>query len=119
MIVLRKLPGYQRAPAGLEWEVLRRLPMVTVAGTLLPIAAGVATMAAADGEAAAKLISTIWIAVVSTLVLHWTAMFTVALACVIVWIAKGPAFVADAYELIDADRPARSATVVNPGRSVR
>jgi hypothetical protein len=40
-------------------------------------------------------------------VLHWTAVFTLALACVTVLIAKGSAFVADAYPLIDSDRPAR------------
>jgi uncharacterized Tic20 family protein len=30
-------------------------------------------------------------------VLHWTLVFTVAIGCVIVWLMKGPAFVADAY----------------------
>jgi hypothetical protein len=40
-------------------------------------------------------------------VLHWTVAFTVALLCVIVLIAKGPAYVADAYPLIDSDRPAK------------
>jgi hypothetical protein len=118
--LLRKLPGYRRAPAGLEWTVLRWLPLVTVAGTLLPIAAGLTVMVLADSDMAGdKLVGTAWIAVASTLVLHWTVMFTVALACVIVWIAKGPAYVADAYELIDADRPAPSATVLNPVRSAR
>lgn len=118
--LLRKLPGYRRAPAGLEWAMLRRLPMVTLAGTLLPILVGLAVMAWADGDAAGtKLVITTWIAVASALVLHWTVMFTVLLACAIVWIAKGPAYVADAYELIDADRPARSAVVISREGSVR
>jgi hypothetical protein len=34
-------------------------------------------------------------------------VFTAALFCLIVLIAKGPAYVADAYPLIDSDRPAR------------
>lgn len=109
MTLLRKLPGTRRAPAGLEWAVLRRLPMATVVGTVLPVAVGVAVTLFADGDAAgAKLVTTAWIAVASALVLHWTVMFTMALACAVVWIAKGPAYVADAYELIDSDRPARS-----------
>jgi hypothetical protein len=118
--LLRKLPGYRRARAGLEWTVLRWLPLVTVAGTLLPIAAGLTVMVLADSDMAGdKLVGTAWIAVASTLVLHWTVMFTVALACVIVWIAKGPAYVADAYELIDADRPSRSAAADSAERNRR
>ena len=109
MALLRQLPGFQRAPAGLEWAVLRRLPLITLAGTALPIAAALATQLLLGGAdaATAKLATTIEIALISALVLHWTVVFTVALACLIVVIAKGPAYVADAYALIDADRPAR------------
>ena len=34
-------------------------------------------------------------------VLHWTLVLTVALACVIVRVMKGPAYVVDAYPLPD------------------
>jgi hypothetical protein len=37
--------------------------------------------------------------------LYWTIVFTVVLGCLIVMIAKGPAYVADAYPLPDADAP--------------
>jgi hypothetical protein len=33
---LQKLPGYQRTPAGLELRLLRLMPSVWLAGTLLP-----------------------------------------------------------------------------------
>jgi hypothetical protein len=56
------------------------------------------------------------IVLASVLLLHWTAVFTVGLACAIVWIAKGPAYVADAYELIDSDRPARPGLFTSPER---
>jgi len=109
--LLNKLPGFKRSPPGLEWAVLRRLPLVTAVGTALPIvgvvAAGVLLGGAGADAADAKLATTLQIALVSVLVLHWTVAFTVALLCVIVWIAKGPAYVADAYELPDADRPGR------------
>lgn len=104
-----RLRGFQRAPAGLEWVVLRRLPWIAVLGTVLPavVMLGVAALIGGTGADAtdAKLASTLHILLISVLVLHWTAVFTVALVCVIVWIAKGPAYVADAYELPDADRP--------------
>jgi hypothetical protein len=100
--MLNKLPGFRRARAGLEWTVLRRLPQVAVIGTLLPLAVGLlASLVGGD----AKQVMTVHIAVISVLVLHWTAVGTVGLLCVIVWIAKGPAYVADAYSLPDADRP--------------
>jgi hypothetical protein len=108
MAALKKLAGFPRAPAGLEWTVLRRLPMLTLVGTVLPIVGALATALLLGGEAeSVKLTATIQIVLASVLVLHWTVVFTVALLCVIVLIAKGPAYVADAYPLIDSDRPAR------------
>jgi len=105
---LKKLPGFQRAPAGLERAVLRRLPMITLAGTALPIAGALLAALFLGGDpASAKLAATIQIVMASVLVLHWTVVFTVALLCLIVLIAKGPAYVADAYPLIDSDRPSR------------
>ena len=36
---LQKLPGHQRAPAGLEWALWRKLPHILAIGTALPLAA--------------------------------------------------------------------------------
>jgi hypothetical protein len=122
MSAMRKLPGFQRSPAGLEWAVLRRLPMITLAGTIaLVVGALVAEFTLGGDPASAKFATSTQIALASVLVLHWTVAFTVALLCVIVLIAKGPAYVADAYPLIDFDRPARpdasdAAAPVNPAR---
>ena len=38
----------------------------------------------------------------------WTAVLTLAIGCAIVWVMKGPGYVADAYALSDADRPAEA-----------
>jgi len=38
-------------------------------------------------------------------VLHWTVVFTVAIGAFIVFVMKGPAYVADRYELPDEDAP--------------
>ena len=50
---------------------------------------------------------TVDIYVLGLLVLFWTAVFTVAIGAFVVMVMKGPAYVADAYPLSDADRPAR------------
>lgn len=108
MSLLNKLPGFQRAPVGLEWAVICRLPMIAFAGTaLLLVGALVAELSLGNDPANAKLATTVRSVLASVLVLHWTVVFTVALLCVIVLIAKGPAYVADAYPLIDSDRPVR------------
>jgi hypothetical protein len=52
--------------------------------------------------------------------LHLAATGSIALACIIVWLMKGPAYVADAYPLPDADAPlsaARGAPSVGARRS--
>jgi hypothetical protein len=117
MTWLKRLPGFKRAPAGLEWVVLRRLPWIALVGTALPALAMLAAsllLGGAGADAAdAKLATTLQIMLISLLVFHWTAVFTAALLCLIVWIAKGPAFVADAYDLPDADRPGVPRTARN------
>jgi hypothetical protein len=61
--------------------------------------------ARSNGYTAAKLATTLEIALASVTLLYWTIVFTVTLGCLIVVIAKGPAYVADAYPLPDADAP--------------
>ena len=38
-------------------------------------------------------------------ILHWTLVLTLAIGCAIVMLMKGPAYVADAYPLVESDRP--------------
>jgi len=108
MSPFNKLPGFERAPAGLERALLRRLPLIAIAGTVIPtlcfLAVRLAAARASD-VVPAKLAMSIEIALASLVILYWTIVFTVALGCVIVMIAKGPAYVADAYPLPDADAP--------------
>ena len=35
----------------------------------------------------------------------WTAVLTVTIGCVIVWLMKGPAYVADGFEVSHSDLP--------------
>jgi hypothetical protein len=38
MKILNKLPNSRREPPGLEWTILKKLPKVLFAGTLIPLA---------------------------------------------------------------------------------
>jgi hypothetical protein len=108
MNLFNRLPGFDRAPAGLERVLLRRLPLIALAGTAIPLLCLLAVRLAAawaSSDAAARLAMTLEIALASVSILYWTTVFTVALGCLIVVIAKGPAYVADAYPVPDADAP--------------
>lgn len=108
MGLLNRLPGFQRSPAGLEWALLRRLPLFAVAGTVVPLLGWLMVWLAgewASDVVSAKLVTSLEIALASLVILYWTVVFTAALGCVIVMIAKGPAYVADAYPLPDSDAP--------------
>lgn len=97
MNLFDRLPGFQRSAPGLEQRVWRRLPAILLWGTLLPLL--LATPQASDGA------SLLWnFRIFGFVVLHWTLVLTVGLACFIVRVMKGPAYVADAYPMPD-DRP--------------
>lgn len=42
---------------------------------------------------------------IALVVLHWTVVLTLAIGAAIVWLMKGPAYVADAYALDEAENP--------------
>ena len=111
MNLFNKLPGHTKTIAGLERSVLRRLPRLFVLGTLLLLLPSVLTrLLPWEGSAAevATRITTIDIYTVSVVLLHWTVVFTVAIHAFIVLVMKGPAYVADAYPLAEAENPAES-----------
>jgi hypothetical protein len=103
-------PGSRPEPPGLERRILRRLPMLLVVGTVLPILAAVAMRwwpAVDEAAAASPRLQMIDALAAAIVVFHWTALFTVAIACTIVVVMKGPEYVADAYPLPDRDQPGR------------
>ena len=108
MSAFNQLPGFVKAPPGLERRVLRLLPRVLILGSFLlgvPWLAGrVASMF--HPEPATVLPSTtVDIYCISLLILHWTAVLTAAIAAFIVMVMKGPAYVADAYPIEEVDTP--------------
>ena len=107
MFSVRKIAD-SREPPGLERRILRRLPMWLVGGTVVPGLIAVFSRwfpAAGTVEEVAKrtyLIDTLcW----GLLLNVWTAVFTIAIGCVVVMIMKGPHYQADSYPVEHADRP--------------
>lgn len=102
MNLFNRLPGFPCTPAGKERVVLRQLPKAFLFGTLLlAIPSLLARLIASPDDALA--ITTTDIYVISLVILHWTVVFTVGIAAFIVMMMKGPAYVADAYPLDEAE----------------
>lgn len=105
---LNKLPGSRRHPPGLEWKILKKLPMATLASVVIPLIwYGLATFhpQPAPGESVEKYLTGVSIAAIATAITALTAVFTLAIGCIVVVLMKGPGYVADRYPLIDADEP--------------
>ena len=105
---LRKLPGFHRAAPGLEWKLWRKLPAILAAGTALPLLGMLAVrLWATEPMTAAteRLVTLADYFAIALIILHWTLVLTVAIGCVIVMLMKGPAYVADGYEVSHSDRP--------------
>lgn len=103
---LQRLPGTRREPPGLEWKIFRKLPTLLLAGTLLPVLYAVYVRVYPDPGTASEIARQIELTdffVVGTLLFHWALILTLAIYCVIVILMKGPAYVADRYDLPDKD----------------
>jgi hypothetical protein len=102
MNFFNRLPGFTRTPAGKERIILRRLPWVLMLGTLLLAIPSLAVRLIFDWEDVMAVGKTD-IYVISLIILHWTVVLTVGIGAFIVMVMKGPAYVADAYPMQDAD----------------
>ena len=100
---LRKLPGYQTYEPGLERKVLRELPQFTLLGIL---AIGLPSLLARLllSPNAQKMVD---ILVIGTEIFYLSMVITLGIGAFIVMLSKGPAYVADAYPLIDSDKPVK------------
>lgn len=100
---LRKLPGYQVYEPGLERKVLHQLPQFTLMGSLA-IALPSLLARLLLSPKAERIID---ILVIGTEIFFLGMVLTLAIAALIVMLAKGPAYVADAYPLTESDRPVK------------
>ena len=107
---LRKLPGFQQTPYGLEWRLLRLMPTACLAGTLLPALMSLAArFLIVDGSAAelARRIQLFDFVMIGLVIFIWALVVTITIGCVIVWLMKGPAYVADGFDVSHSDTPGR------------
>ena len=108
MKLLQRLPGSRREPAGLEWKVLKKIPTILIAGTVLPALYAFAArwfITGDDAVAVAKMIQLNDYLALGLVIFHWAVVLTVTIFCVIVMLMKGPAYVADRYDLPDSPKP--------------
>jgi hypothetical protein len=107
MKYLKKLDGFKRSPAGLEWQIWQRMHVILAAGTLLPLMAS-AAIYVWDGldpsTQSPRAVEQFFYVMVGLIVLNWTLVLTLAIGCVIVMLMKGPAYVADAYVMEEPTR---------------
>jgi hypothetical protein len=115
MKLFNRLPGFTRTPPGKERVVLRELPKYLWLGSLLLLIPSLVVRLLA-GEGESLLVMSTDIYVVSLIILHWTVILTIAIAAFIVLVMKGPAYVADAYPLIEAETLGRKPQTVFDGR---
>ena len=105
---LNKLPGFQRTPYGFEVRLLRLMPHILLAGTVLPaLSSWMARFAFTEGSASEiehrVQVFDFFMLGVATFI--WVAGLTVGIGCIIVWLMKGPAYIADGYEVSHSDKP--------------
>lgn len=95
-------------PPGLETKLLKALPWAALMSLALPLLIAVGARAYTNFvrvDNPSKLLTSVDIFAVSVAATLLTAVFTVAIGCVVVWVMKGPAYVADAYPVSHANRP--------------
>lgn len=95
MDFFRKLPGFRRSPSGLEWKVLRWLPLIILLGTVIPALFVFILYWWEILEPRA--LKRVVIFTIGLVTLHWFFSITVGIAAFIVMLMKGPAYVADPY----------------------
>lgn len=102
MNLLNKLPGYTRSPSGFEWVLFKKIPMIFVLGTapLVAIILSIYFSNAALNPAQQKIIYQC----LGLLFSYWFFVGATAIGCIVVMLMKGPAYVADPYELPKEDK---------------
>ena len=84
------------------------MPSVWLAGTVLPGLAALAARWLISGNTAAELARNIQLfdyMMIGLVIFIWTLVLTVTIGCIIVWLMKGPAYVADGFEVSHSDKP--------------
>lgn len=95
--LFNKLPGFIQTPPGMEWVLLKKLPVLFLVGTLL-IGLPIAYIYVFLQPVSLETQKTIYV-LVGLLFSYLFFIGATAIGCVVVMIMKGPAYVADGYML--------------------
>lgn len=109
MRLLTRLPGFAPTQPGFERTVLRAIPFALAGGLAILLFPSMLMrlLSSPDAIALQELISKTDIYTVGAILCYCYLMVAIAIGAIIVALMKGPAYVADAYPLIDADQPAK------------
>lgn len=84
------------------------MPKVWAVGTLLPGLMSLAAhffITAGDAAQRARQVQVFDFAMIGLVIFIWTLVLTVTIGCIVVWLMKGPAYVADGLEVSHSDTP--------------
>ena len=107
----KKIPQSHRSATGLEWRLWRKLPLIALVGTVLPLLCLGLLHLLADPQASTAQLR--WLQMMGyvlggVVLFHWSMVATVGIGCIIVIIMKGPGYVADGYRVSHSDQPRAS-----------
>jgi hypothetical protein len=101
-----------RYPPGLERVILRKIPKYLLASIIIPLfmvifvrLSPIENLFTSTAEEVAKFHTTIDFLAIAIFVSVLPIIVTVTIGCIIVMLMKGPAYIADAYNIDDADEP--------------
>lgn len=101
MEYFNKLPGFSQSPSGLEWTLLKKIPRIFFISGLAPCAIMLILYLTNDSLNPEQF--KIIYQCLGVLFSIWFFLTTAAIGCIVVIIMKGPAYVADPYELPEED----------------
>ncbi|WP_036303537.1 hypothetical protein [Methylotenera sp. L2L1] len=97
MKYLNKLPGFIKTPSGLEWILFKKIPLIFSIGTAIPCIP-MLVIYFSNNPLSRDLQQVIY-QLLGVLFSVWFLIGTIVIGCVVVMLMKGPAYVADPYDL--------------------
>lgn len=97
MNFFNKLPGFSKTPSGFEWPLLKKIPLIFGVSTAIPCA--IMLNIYLSNESLSPEQQKIIFQCLGILFSAWFFIGVIAIACILIIIMKGPAYVADPYEL--------------------
>ena len=115
MQFLKKDENSKRVDSSTERKILKKIPVALIIGTIIPLLAVGAVhlyyqfMPSENANqlphSANNSTELFFYMMIGLIIFYWTMVLTIALACVIMVIMKGPIYTADSYALSHKDTP--------------